>query len=100
MAMALLAWSFAPWIHTSAFKVVNLGKIKEAYALIISTKFAGISLAMKVTVHSRRHCYRQGNGQEYGYILYDTITIISPVSIATPMGMMPRMGKFIVVGIV
>jgi lipoprotein-releasing system permease protein len=35
----------------------------------------------------------------WGIFLYDTITIISPVSISTPMGMMPRMKKFIVVGI-
>ncbi len=35
-----------------------------------------------------------------GLFLYDTITIISPAGgIATPMGMVPRMKKFIVVGI-
>jgi lipoprotein-releasing system permease protein len=34
-----------------------------------------------------------------GIFLYDTITIISPVGISTPMGMMPRMKKFTVTGI-
>jgi lipoprotein-releasing system permease protein len=34
-----------------------------------------------------------------GIFLYDTITIISPVGVSTPMGMVPRMKKFIVVGI-
>jgi lipoprotein-releasing system permease protein len=34
-----------------------------------------------------------------GIFLYDTITIISPVGISTPMGMMPRMKKFVVAGI-
>lgn len=34
-----------------------------------------------------------------GIFLYDVVTILSPVSIPTPMGMLPRMANFIVVGI-
>jgi lipoprotein-releasing system permease protein len=34
-----------------------------------------------------------------GAFLYDTVHIVSPLGIATPMGMVPRMKKFVVVGI-
>jgi lipoprotein-releasing system permease protein len=34
-----------------------------------------------------------------GAFLYDTVHIVSPQGIATPMGMVPRMKKFVVVGI-
>lgn len=34
-----------------------------------------------------------------GLYLYDTVSIISPMGIATPMGLVPRIKKFLVVGI-
>jgi len=34
-----------------------------------------------------------------GAFLYDTVHVVSPQGIATPMGMVPRMKKFVVVGI-
>ena len=84
----------------SAFKVINLGKIKEGNLEYLNKippeiahnyKSAG---ALPEGIVIGREMARN-----MGIFLYDTITIISPISIATPMGMMPRMGKFIVVGI-
>jgi lipoprotein-releasing system permease protein len=34
-----------------------------------------------------------------GVFIYDTVNIISPMGMATPMGMIPRMKRFVVVGI-
>ena len=84
----------------SAFKVINLGKIKEG----------NIEYLNKIPPEISPNYKKEGAppdgiviGKEMarnlGIFLYDTITIISPVSISTPMGMMPRMKKFIVVGI-
>ena len=83
----------------SAFKVINLGKIREG----------SIEYLNKIPQELFRK-YRNeqvGGGivigkemaRNMGIFLYDTITIISPVGISTPMGMIPRMKKFAVVGI-
>lgn len=84
----------------SAFQVIHLGKIREG----------SIDHLNKVPQDISSHDPNNGAppagiviGKEMarnlGIFLHDTITIISPVSISTPMGAVPRMGKFIVVGI-
>lgn len=81
----------------SAFKVINLGKIREG----------SIEYLNKIPRELSRKYNEQLGGivigkemaRNMGIFLYDTITIISPVGISTPMGMMPRMKKFAVVGI-
>jgi lipoprotein-releasing system permease protein len=81
----------------SAFKVINLGKIREG----------SIEYLNKIPQEFSRKYSEQISGivigkemaRNMGIFLYDTITIISPVGISTPMGMMPRMKKFAVVGI-
>jgi lipoprotein-releasing system permease protein len=81
----------------SAFKVINLGKIREG----------SIEYLNKIPQELSRKYSEQIGGivigkemaRNMGIFLYDTITIISPVGISTPMGMMPRMKKFAVVGI-
>jgi lipoprotein-releasing system permease protein len=84
----------------SAFKVINLGKIKEGNIEYLNKIPKGISLNYK-----REDAPQEGivigkeMARNLGIFLYDTITIISPVSISTPMGMVPRMKKFVVVGI-
>jgi len=81
----------------SAFKVINLGKIREG----------SIEYLNKIPQELFRKYSEQIGGivigkemaRNMGIFLYDTITIISPTGISTPMGMMPRMKKFAVVGI-
>ncbi len=81
----------------SAFQVINLGKIREG----------SIEYLNKIPRELSRKYNEQLGGivigkemaRNMGIFLYDTITIISPVGISTPMGMMPRMKKFAVVGI-
>ncbi|KUG23446.1 lipoprotein releasing system transmembrane protein lole [hydrocarbon metagenome] len=84
----------------SAFKVINLGKIKEGNIEYlneipqeISKNFKNENLSLEGIVIGKEMA------RNMGIFLYDPITIISPVSISTPMGMVPRMKKFIVVGI-
>lgn len=84
----------------SAFKVINLGKIKEGNIEYlnkipqeISKKFKSENLPLEGIVIGKEMA------RNMGIFLYDPITIISPVGISTPMGMVPRMKKFIVVGV-
>jgi len=85
----------------SAPKVINLGKIREGKIEYLNkipadvvkklpaedANIAGIMIGKEMARNA-------------GLFLYDTLTIISPAGgIATPMGMVPRMKKFIVVGI-
>ena len=81
----------------SAFQVINLGKIREG----------SIEYLNKIPQELSRKYSEQIGGivigkemaRNMGIFLYDTITIISPTGISTPMGTMPRMKKFAVVGI-
>jgi lipoprotein-releasing system permease protein len=84
----------------SAFKVINLGKIREGDIQYLNKLPAAISKR-----HEKEDARITGiivgkeMARNLGIFLYDTITIISPVGISTPMGMMPRMKKFVVAGI-
>jgi lipoprotein-releasing system permease protein len=85
----------------TAPKVINLGKIREGSVEYLNgipenvwkklpaedKELSGIMIGKEMA-------------RNLGLFLYDTLTIISPSGgIATPMGMVPRMKKFIVVGI-
>ena len=84
----------------SAFKVINLGKIKEGNIEYLNKIPKEISLNYKGEgAPPSGIVIGKEMARNLGIFLYDTITIISPVSISTPMGMVPRMKKFIVVGI-
>ena len=84
----------------SAFKVINLGKIKEGNIEYLNKLPDNLSIN-----HKKDDAQASGivigkeMAKNQGIHLYDLITIISPVGISTPMGMMPRMKKFVVVGI-
>jgi lipoprotein-releasing system permease protein len=84
----------------SAFKVINLGKIKEGNIDYLNKIPQQISLNYKSEgAPPDGIVIGKEMARNLGIFLYDTITIISPVSISTPMGMVPRMKKFVVVGI-
>jgi lipoprotein-releasing system permease protein len=84
----------------SAFKVINLGKVKEGSIEYLNKIPREISLNYKSNgVPPDGIVIGKEMARTLGVFLYDTVTIISPVSISTPMGMVPRMKKFVVVGI-
>ena len=84
----------------SAFKVINLGKIKEGNLEYLNKIPHEISLHYKSDgAPPEGIVIGKEMAKNMGIFLYDTITIISPVTISTPAGMVPRMKKFVVVGI-
>jgi lipoprotein-releasing system permease protein len=84
----------------SAFKVINLGKIREGDIQYLNKLPAAISKRYeKEDARIAGIVVGKEMARNLGIFLYDTITIISPVGISTPMGMMPRMKKFVVAGI-
>jgi len=85
----------------SAPKVLNLGKIREGRLADLNGLPGDIT---KELAPEDRNLSGIMIGREMarnlGIFLYDTIAVISPTGgIATPMGMVPKMKKFIVVGI-
>lgn len=81
----------------SAFKVINLGKIREGSIEYLNK--IPQELSLKYSEQIGGIVIGKEMARNMGIFLYDTITIISPTGISTPMGMMPRMKKFAVVGI-
>ncbi len=83
----------------SAPKVINLGRMQEGSLDNLSERHRS---ALKL---SRENSELPGIviGKELaknmGLFLFETVNIISPMGMATPMGMIPRMKKFVVVGI-
>lgn len=84
----------------SAFKVINLGKIKEGNIEYLNKLPADLSTRFKKEdAGINGIVIGKEMAKNLGIYLFDMITIISPVGISTPMGMMPLMKKFVVVGI-
>lgn len=84
----------------SAFKVINLGRIREGNIEHLNKIPEEVSKKLqKGDAPLSGIVIGKEMARNLGIFLYDTITIISPVGISTPMGMMPRMKKFTVTGI-
>lgn len=84
----------------SAFKVINLGKIREGSIDYLNKLPTGLSDRYKKDdAQVSGIVIGKEMAKNLGIYLYDPITIISPVGVSTPMGVIPRMKKFIVVGI-
>lgn len=84
----------------SAFKVINLGKIREGNIEYLNTLPENLAKSYKAEdAQANGIVIGKEMAKNLGIYLYDIITIISPMGVSTPMGVMPRMKKFIVVGI-
>jgi lipoprotein-releasing system permease protein len=84
----------------SAFKVINLGKIREGSIEYLNK--LPVDLISRFTKDDAGFdgiVIGKEMAKNLGIILYDPITIISPTGVSTPMGLMPRMKKIVVVGI-
>jgi len=84
----------------SALDVINLGKMKEG-SIEYLNKVPGRNSSNDSFGDKTPPGIVIGRemAKNMGIFLHDTVTIISPVGITTPMGMVPRMKKFVVVGI-
>jgi lipoprotein-releasing system permease protein len=83
----------------SAFQVITLGKMKEGkmdYLLPGKRPAANIDPGM---ANLPGIIVGKEMAKNLGIFLYQPISIVSPAGMATPMGMVPRMKRFLVVGI-
>ena len=85
----------------SAPKVINLGKIRQGSIEYLNKIPDDVSKDLSAENRDLQGIMiGKEMARNMGLFLYDPITIISPSGgIATPMGMVPRMKKFLVVGI-
>ncbi len=83
----------------SAKKVINLGKMKKGSVDYLSEK-GRKTIQLKADVASFPGIViGKELARNLGVILFDTVSVLSPMGVATPMGLVPRMKKFLVVGI-
>lgn len=83
----------------TAFQVINLGKIQEGKIAYLAEKDRQ---HLKLTPENRKMpglVLGKELSKNLGISLFDTVSIVSPQGVATPMGMVPRLKKFLVVGI-
>ena len=83
----------------SAFKVINLGKMHEGNIDYLSEKKRSTIELGKDTSMLPGIVIGKELAKNMGLLLFDPVSIISPMGISTPMGMVPKMKKFVVVGI-
>ena len=83
----------------SAFKVINLGKMHEGNIDYLSERQRStIGLGKDKSVLPGIVIGKE-LAKNMGLLLFDPVSIISPMGISTPMGMVPKMKRFVVVGI-
>lgn len=83
----------------SAFKVINLGKMLKGNIAYLHEKNRGALKLNPETVNTPGVVLGKELVKNLGIFLFDTVFILSPQGISTPMGVMPRLKKFLVVGV-
>jgi len=83
----------------SAPKVINFGKMQEGNIHYLSEKHREMPGLDKDLSTLPGIVIGKELAKNMGLFLFEPVSIISPMGISTPMGMVPRMKKFIVVGI-
>lgn len=82
----------------TAFRVISLGKIREGKTDYLEpAKRVRLSLPGEVAALPGILIGKE-LAKNLGTYLYDPLTVISPMGISTPMGMIPKMKRFLVVG--
>ena len=83
----------------SAKRVINLGKMEEGSVDYLSEKGRN-TIQLKADVVSLPGIViGKELAKNLGAFLFDTVSVLSPMGVSTPMGMVPRMKKCLVVGI-
>ena len=83
----------------SAPKVINLGRMQEGSLDNLSERHRSALKLSKENSELPGIVIGKELAKNMGLFLFETVNIISPMGMATPMGMIPRMKKFVVVGI-
>jgi len=82
-----------------ALKVINLGKISEGKLDYLANGEPGIPGLNAATSSLPGILIGRELAKNLGVFLFETLHVVSPSGISTPMGMVPRMKPFVVVGI-
>lgn len=83
----------------TAFRVINLGKMQEGSIAYLGEKNR---LQLHLTAEGVKMpgvILGKELAKNLGILLFDTVSILSPQGISTPLGVMPRLKKFLVVGV-
>ncbi|MBE9545918.1 MAG: lipoprotein-releasing ABC transporter permease subunit [Proteobacteria bacterium] len=83
----------------TATKVINLGKMKEGNIEYLSEKARGAVKLRADLASLPGIVIGKELAKSLGVFLFETVRVMSPMGVSTPMGMVPRMKKFLVVGI-
>jgi lipoprotein-releasing system permease protein len=83
----------------NAFKVITLGKMQEGNIDYLSEKHRSALNLGKDTSMLPGIVVGKELAKNMGLFLFETVNIISPMGVSTPMGMVPKMKKFVVVGV-
>ena len=83
----------------TALKVISLGKMQEGGIEYLSEKDRSTLNLDKETATLPGIVIGKELAKNMGLFLFETVSIISPMGVSTPMGMVPKMKKFVVVGI-
>ena len=83
----------------SAKRVINLGKMEEGSVDYLSEKGRSTIQLKADVVSFPGIVIGKELARNLGAFLFDTVSVLSPMGVSTPMGMVPRMKKFLVVGI-
>ena len=83
----------------STSRVINLGKMQQGRLEYLSGDKRPASEVDKSLTDLPGLIVGKELAKNLGIALFETASIVSPMGISTPMGMMPRMKKFLVVGI-
>ena len=83
----------------NAFKVINLGKMQEGNIHYLSEKHRSTLNLSKDTSMLPGIVVGKELAKNMGLFLFETVNIISPMGVSTPMGMVPKMKTFVVVGV-
>jgi lipoprotein-releasing system permease protein len=83
----------------TALNVISLGKIQEGSIDYLSEKQRGALYLEGEKSALPGIVIGKELAKHMGLFLFETVSIISPMGVPTPMGMVPKMKKFVVVGI-
>ncbi|MDO8785376.1 MAG: lipoprotein-releasing ABC transporter permease subunit [Syntrophales bacterium] len=86
-------------MEEGALKVISLGRMKEGNINYLLEKHRGNLSLDRNMAGLPGIIVGKELAKNLGIFLFDAVSLISPTGVPTPMGMMPRIKKFLVVGI-
>jgi lipoprotein-releasing system permease protein len=83
----------------SAFQVITLGKMKDGSMAFLQADRRPAAKIEPDLADLPGIVVGKEMAKHLGIFMYQPVSIVSPMGVATPMGMMPRLKRFLVVGI-